>query len=165
MVQNQNKDFRNLCVNTVTHIYDKLEENIINNKELIPKEKLFSFLHEWSKPFIDKFKNIGGGWQSSLGPDGFRWNLITVSDGMGIPALTCELDLIDDHWDIHNHILNRDDDEKYANIRIFNDHIEFIEDSEFTDFSKEEMYSLYEFLKERIFGIKEKENKEENING
>ena len=135
-----------------------------NNKELISGKDLFSLVEEWLSPMINNKKiRLGGNWNISNGAVGFYWDLFD-SDGKihsGYGRLR------DDHWDVFNGAY---DEYIQTNIRIFKDSIEFIEDSKFIDFTRDEMYSLYEFLKERIFGnnterlpeiIKEKESSDD----
>ena len=68
--------------------------------------------------------------------------------------------LCKDHWEICNDYY----DNENVNIKIYNDHIEFIEDSKFEDFSRDEMYSLYTFLNDKIFNKEETKEAENTMN-
>lgn len=129
-----------------------------NNNKLISKLKLELLTYEWLKPFIDKCEDLGGDRNHFSSLNVFEWELCSSVRKCGIGACLGE-----NQWVIYN-----DTCDKYANIKIFDDHIEFDEDSEFIEFTRDEMYSLYKFLKERIFDIKFyfteiEKNEDENV--
>jgi hypothetical protein len=63
--------------------------------------------------------------------------------------------------DIHN---NAYFIEGNVNIKVFEDHVEFIEDSEFNDFDKEFMHGLYLKIKEFVEGCDIKEDNNNKMN-
>ena len=119
-----------------------------NNKELIKQYDLRSLVDEWLKTFADgRSHHMGKNHVNRTTYDNsFNWYLDDI-DGSQYSVAGAVLH--NEHWDIHNDFYK----EENVNIKIFNDHIEFIEDSKFRDFSKEEMYSLYTFLGEKMFGV------------
>jgi hypothetical protein len=129
---------------------------IKDEKKLISHEELCSLIGEYLLPMISR---LGGAlFNNSTEPD-IGWLLTNTTSGHN--RLAGARLHNKDHWCIYNEWYKIEN----INIEIYNDHIEFIEYSEFKHFSRDEMYSLYEFLKERIFDNKESENKEENKNG
>ena len=120
----------------------------MDKNELISREVLHPLINEWLKPFIDEWSRLGGYWCNSSGADSFYWYL---GISVGSRGRSGGSRLIGDYWGIYNDFYQ----EENINIKIFKDHIEFIEDSKFIAFTREEMYSLYTFLKEKIFGNKD----------
>jgi hypothetical protein len=180
---NEDSTFTDFTREEMYNLYTLLKEIIFNNKEPISQDKLFSLIDDY------RISHLDGNWESSSG-DGYfyfcyRFPRDSVEDSdddecsENILDVSNKLDSIDrvfsnlvsngvfdkcfiahlkyNHWEIYT-----DKNAEHANIRIYNGCIVFNEDSKFTDISKEEMYNLYTFLNERLFGVKE--NKEENNN-
>jgi hypothetical protein len=127
------------------------------NKKLISKSKLFDIIEHYIKPELDKCDSSYGFHDYVCSMGKFYWHLGFI-DAFGKQSKTIGALIYDNHWEIYNDCHTYCDDNKHTNIKIYTDHVEFIEDSEFNDFDHDFMYSLYEFLNDKIFN-----NKEEKI--
>ena len=115
----------------------------MNDKELISKSKLHDMIYNYIKPELDKCNNTGYWIDNSL-QGAFYWRLINgVRHIRYIGAR-----LYNDYWGIYNDWCA----DEYTNIKIYTDHVEFIEESKFTDFDKEFMRGLYLKIKEFVEG-------------
>ena len=115
---------------------------------MITKDTLYDIMRSWVKPIIDNVESLGGGWHCGSGAGGFSWVLYGGVGGRfrGISARVC--------CDNEKTIVGYDictEDMGNVNIKIRENSIEFIEDSNFHDFTKEEMKDLYDKIKSRIF--------------
>jgi hypothetical protein len=126
----------------------------MDNKELMSQEELSDIMFDYIKPELDKCYSSDGFWTYGFPAGAFCWNLVT---GVGNRNRIIGSREYKDHLDIHNGAYFI---EGNVNIKVFEDHVEFIEDSEFNDFDKEFMHGLYLKIKEFVEGnnIKE-ENK------
>lgn len=118
-----------------------------NNKELVSRDELFPLVKGWVKQVASR---LGAEIMTSFPRDKRLWFYLTTTD-LGNLYRYIGVSLIEDHWEIFNDWYA----EEFVNIRIFNDRIEFNENSKFTDFTREVMYNLYTLLKEIIFNNKE----------
>ena len=113
---------------------------------MISKDSLHHIMFEWITSELDKCVASGGYWNHGSTADGFCWYL----DGgvgiryRGIGAQAC---YGDEHlgYDIWTN------DRRNINIKIRRNSIEFIDESEFKYFTKEEIRDLYDKIKSRIF--------------
>ena len=129
------------------------------NKKLISQEELLDIMFDYIKPELDKCYSSGNLWTNGSEAGAFDWYLY---NGVGTHGRAVGSRLYDDnHWIIYNDYY----DEKNTNIKVFEDHVEFIEESKFTDFDKEFMRGLYLKIKEFVEGcdIKEDNNKMNNM--
>jgi hypothetical protein len=117
------------------------------NKKLISQSRLLVIVYNYIKPELDKCYSSGGDWDIFSMPDVFAWDL---SDGVGNRNRNIGARLRNDHWVIFNNCYYI---EEHVNIKIFNDHVEFIEDSEFDDFDHDFMYDLYMKIKEVVENV------------
>ena len=116
--------------------------------KMITKVTLYDIMSSWLKPFIDNVESSGGDWNGGSVAGGFCWGLYS---GVGyrhryIGARVC--------CDNEKTIVGYDictEDMGNVNIKIRENSIEFIEDSNFQGFSKEEIEDLYDKIKSRIF--------------
>ena len=119
----------------------------ITSIKMITKDALYDIMRSWVKPIIDNVESLGGGWNYDSYAGGFYWYL---SSGVGIRAryigarVCCDNEKTIVGYDIFT------DDLKNVNIKIRERSIEFIEDSDFQCFSKEEIEDLYDVLKNHI---------------
>ena len=126
------------------------------NKELISQDILYDIIYNYIKPELNKCDDmISGHWARGSQEGVFYWHL--HNDGARYRFIGSYKR--DDHWEIYNDYF----EEENVNIKVYSDHIEFIENSKFEDFSRDEMYSLYEFLKDKIFNNKEETKEDENV--
>ena len=134
---------------------DNIEEvnEMSNNKGLISKDKLQDIIYQFIKPELDVCAGMGGSWSIGFLADTFYYNLNSC---VGNHNRYMGSRLCDNYWAIYT----GDYKEEHVNIKIFNDHIEFIEDSEFNDFSNGFMHELYEKIKKFVEG----DNTEEEDN-
>ena len=115
-------------------------EDSITCIKMITKVTLYDIMSSWVKPIIDDVESSGGGWHCGSGAGGFSWVLY---GGVGyrhriIGARVC--------CDNEKTIIGYDictEDMGNVNIKIRENSIEFIEESEFKDFTKEDMKELY----------------------
>lgn len=113
--------------------------------KVISKESLYYIISEWLKPELDSYDLMRDGWLYQLSNEGFYWYLVN-SVGVrirGIGARICHDD--NDNSFIGYNIWTYD--VRNVNIRIREDSIKFIEDSEFKGFTREEMKDLYDRIK------------------
>ena len=115
---------------------------------MITKDTLYDIMRSWVKPSIDNVESLGGGWHCGSGAGGFSWVLYGGVGGRfrGISALVC--------YDNEKVIVGYDictNDSKNVNIKIRENSIEFIENSKFEDFSKEDMKELYYKITNHMF--------------
>ena len=114
---------------------------------MITKDTLYDIMSSWLKPIIDDVESLGGDWTYGSLTGGFYWILTTgVSYRIrNIGARVC--------CDNEKTIVGYDictEDMGNVNIKIRENSIEFIENSKFEDFSKEEIEDLYDVLKNHI---------------
>ena len=124
---------------------DDIEEvnEMSNNKGLISKDELKDIIYQYIKPELDKLESMGGSLAYGSQPDTFFWIL---RNGIGPCGRSISSYLCYDHWEIFNDYYK----EENRTIKIYPDHVEFNEDSKFTDFDKEFMRGLYDKIKEYI---------------
>ena len=115
----------------------------------ISKDKLIEIFKDFLKDRINDIENNDGYWY-----DGSRVGLIYFNlnyTSLGVSSIIGSCLCYDDDefigYDIYNTYSDTPD---YVNIRIRKDYVEFIDDSKFEDFSKEEMRRLYEMIKNVI---------------
>ena len=120
----------------------------IREIKIITKKDLYDIIFEWIKPKLDECaESLGGGWNFGSAAGGFSWFLYI---GVGfryrhVGTRVC--------YDNEKVIVGCDictEDMGNVNIKIRGDSIEFIEDSNFHDFTKEEIEDLYDKLKNHI---------------
>ena len=122
-------------------------EDSITSIKMITKDTLYDIMSSWLKPFIDNVESSGGDWNGGSVTGGFCWGLYS---GVGyrhryIGARVC--------CDNEKTIVGYDictEDMGNVNIKIRENSIEFIEDSNFRCFTKEEIEDLYDVLKNHI---------------
>ena len=122
-------------------------EDSITCTKMITKDTLYDIMSSWLKPIIDNVESSGGDWNGGSVAGGFCWGLYS---GVGyrhryIGARVCrdnEKAIVG--YDICTYDMDN------VNIKIRGDSIEFIEDSDFQCFSKEEIEDLYDVLKNHI---------------
>ena len=115
---------------------------------MISKEALQYIITNWLQPKIDEYEPSGEIWCFGWDAHSFGWDLYS---GVGyrhryIGARVC--------CDNEKTIVGYDictEDMGNVNIKIRENSIEFIEDSNFQGFTKEEMKDLYDKIKSRIF--------------
>ena len=110
---------------------------------MISKESLQYIIFEWIKPKLDKCVASGGRCLSGLDAIGFY---LYLNYGVGRRHRQIGVQSVsyaDEHLGYDIWIWRGDN----VNIRIRKDSIEFIENSKFEDFSKEEMRDLYNKIK------------------
>lgn len=124
----------------------KFKDNIKMRTEMITKDSLHNIMFEWITSELDECVASGGYWSYGSIAGGFYWSL---SHGVGarfrhIGERSC---YGDEHlgYDIWT------DDRGNVNIKIRKDSIEFIENSKFEDFSKEDMKELYYKITNHMF--------------
>ena len=122
-------------------------EDSITCIKMITKDTLYDIMRSWVKPIIDNAESLGGRWRSGSYADGFSWRVAACVGSLYrfIGARVC--------YDNEKTIVGYDictDDMGNVNIKIRENSIEFIEDSTFHDFSKEEIEDLYDVLKNHI---------------
>lgn len=128
-------------------MFDSVDSLSSRDSKMITKGALYDIMHSWVKPIIDNVESLGGRWFSGSGAGGFYWHLNGGVGGRvrGIGAHVC--------YDNEKTIVGYDictEDMGNVNIKIRENSIEFIEDSNFQGFSKEEIEDLYDVLKNHI---------------
>ena len=123
-------------------------EDSITCIKMITKDTLYDIMRSWVKPIIDNVESLGGGWYGGSAAGGFSWVLYGGVGGRfrGISARVC--------YDNEKTIVGYDictDDMENVNIKIRENSIEFIENSKFEDFSKEDMKELYYKITNHMF--------------
>ena len=114
---------------------------------MLTKDVLYDIMRSWLKPIIDNVESLGGHWYYGSFAGGFDWHL---DAGVGARIRTIGTRLCYDNEKV---IVGYDictDDMGNVNIKIRENSIEFIEDSTFHDFTKEEIEDLYDVLKNHI---------------
>lgn len=115
--------------------------------KMLTKDVLYDIMCSWVKPIIDNAESLGGRWSFGSYAGGFSWRVAACVGSLYrfIGARVC--------YDNEKVIVGFDictDDMGNANIKIRENSIEFIEDSIFHDFTKEEIEDLYDVLKNHI---------------
>lgn len=113
--------------------------------KVISKESLYYIISEWLKPELDSYDLMRDGWCYRLSNDGFFWQMHYYggNECRDIGVCICHDD--NDNSFIGYNIWTYDI--RNVNIRIREDSIKFIEDSEFKGFAREEMKDLYDRIK------------------
>lgn len=116
--------------------------------KMLTKDVLYDIMCSWVKPIIDNIESLGSFWYFGSDASSFYWNLNASVGGRnrGIGARVC--------YDNEKVITGYDictDDLKNVNIKIRGDSIEFIEDSNFQGFTKEEIEELYYKITNHMF--------------
>lgn len=122
-------------------------EDSITCIKMITKDTLYDIMNSWLKPFIDNVESLRGCWSHSSFAGGFCWDL---GDGVGRRYRAIGVHVCCDN---EKTIVGYDictEDMGNVNIKIRENSIEFIEDSNFQGFSKEEIEDLYDVLKNHI---------------
>ena len=123
-------------------------EDSITCIKTITKDTLYDIMRSWVKPIIDNVESLGGRWYHGSTAGGFYWSLVNGA-GSRHRHLGARLYYNNEKvivgYDIYTNYFNN------VNIKIRERSIEFIEDSDFPGFSKEEMKDLYDKIKSRIF--------------
>ena len=115
---------------------------------MITKESLQNIMRSWIKPIIDNVESLGGHWNNGSDVGGFYWGLYY---GVGsrrriIGARLCyDNEKVIVGYDIYTNYFNN------VNIKIRENSIEFIEDSNFKCFTKEEVKDLYYKITNHMF--------------
>ena len=115
--------------------------------KMLTKDVLYDIMCSWVKPIIDNAESLGGRWSFGSYAGGFSWRVAACVGSLYrfIGARVC--------YDNEKVIVGYDictDDMGNVNIKIRENSIEFIEDSTFHDFTKEEIEDLYDVLKNHI---------------
>lgn len=122
----------------------------IKEIEIITKNDLHDIMFEWIKPKLDEYELSGDRWHDGSAVGGFFWYLY---NDIGGPIRNVGTHLC---YDVNNIIIGYDIwtcEPENVNIEIRKDSIDFIEDSEFEDFSKEEMKNLYDKIKQGGYNL------------
>ena len=122
-------------------------EDSITCIKMITKDTLYDIMSSWVKPIIDNVESLRGCWSHSSFAGGFCWDL---GDGVGRRYRAIGVHVC---YDNEKTIVGYDictEDMGNVNIKIRENSIEFIEDSNFEGFSKEEIEDLYDVLKNHI---------------
>ena len=138
-----------ICYYDISHACEldifEFKNNIKMRTEMITKDSLYRIMFEWITSELDECVASGGFWYYGSGAGGFCWalNFGVGSRDRHIGAQSCYGDeyLGYDIWT---------DDRKNVNIKIRRNSIEFIEESEFKDFTKEDMKELYYKIMNRM---------------
>ena len=123
-------------------------EDSITCIKMITKGTLYDIMRSWLKPIIDNVESLGGYWNFGSSAGGFGWIL---HSGVGIRHRSIGARLCYDNekaivgYDIYTNY------SKNVNIKIRENSIEFIEDSNFQGFSKEEIEDLYYKITNHMF--------------
>ena len=115
--------------------------------KMITKVTLYDIMSSWVKPIIDDFESLGGHWTNGSLVDGFYW---TLFGGVGCRYRAIGTNICYDNEKV---IVGYDiwtGGPENVNIKIRENSIEFIEDSNFQGFTKEEIEDLYDVLKNHI---------------
>ena len=114
---------------------------------MLTKDVLYDIMRSWVNPIIDNVESLGGCWNYGSDAGGFHWSL---ADGVGSryriigERLCYDNEKVIVGYDIYTNYFNN------VNIKIRENSIEFIEDSNFKCFTKEEIEDLYDVLKNHI---------------
>jgi len=118
-----------------------MEINVRNNDI----KDLSDIVYDWMKQMLYSMNGVLGLWLDAINMKdfGFEWTLITDVEFQG-PTVGLKPCRDDDGniigYDIYNCYWNH----KYVNIIIRNDGVTWYEHTEYKDFTKDQMYSLYE---------------------
>ena len=128
-------------------MFDSVDSLSSRDSKMITKGALYDIMHSWVKPIIDNAESLGGRWSFGSYAGGFSWRVAACVGSLYrfIGARLC--------YDNEKVIVGYDictDDMGNVNIKIRENSIEFIEDSIFHDFTKEEIEDLYDVLKNHI---------------
>ena len=129
-------------------IFEPVNSSSSEDSKMITKDTLYDIMSSWVKPIIDDFESLGGHWTNGSLVDGFYW---TLFGGVGCRYRAIGANICYDNEKV---IVGYDictEDMGNVNIKIRENSIEFIEDSNFQGFSKEEIEDLYDKIKSRIF--------------
>ena len=122
-------------------------EDSITCIKTITKDTLYDIMRSWVKPIIDNVESLGGRWYHGSTAGGFYWSLVNGA-GSRHRHLGARLYYNNEKvivgYDIYTNYFNN------VNIKIRERSIEFIEDSNFKCFTKEEIEDLYDVLKNHI---------------
>lgn len=130
-------------------IYEPVNSSSSEDSKMITKGALYHIMHSWVKPIIDNVESLGDCWSHSSGSGGFVWNLyIGTGSRHRYRAIGAHVCRDNEKAIVGYDICTYDMDN--VNIKIRGDSIEFIEDSDFQCFSKEEIEDLYDVLKNHI---------------
>ena len=122
-------------------------EDSITCIKMLTKDVLYDIMRSWVKPIIDNVESLGGYWYTGSSAGGFYWSLHSGvgSRGRCVGARLCyDNEKVIVGYDIYTNYF------KNVNIKIRENSIEFIEDSNFKCFTKEEIEDLYDVLKNHI---------------
>ena len=129
-------------------IFEPVNSSSSRDSKMITKDTLYDIMRSWVKPIIDNVESLGGGWHYGSFASGFDWYL---DNGVGSRYRTVGARLCYDNekvivgYDIYTNYVNN------VNIKIRENSIEFIEDSNFEGFSKEEIEDLYYKITNHMF--------------
>ena len=128
-------------------MFDSVDSLSSRDSKMITKGALYDIMCSWVKPIIDNAESLGGRWSFGSYAGGFSWRVAACVGSLYrfIGARVC--------YDNEKVIVGYDictDDMGNVNIKIRENSIEFIEDSTFHDFTKEEIEDLYDVLKNHI---------------
>lgn len=130
-------------------MFDSVDSLSSRDSKMITKGALYDIMHSWVKPIIDNVESLGDCWSHSSGSGGFVWNLyIGTGSRHRYRAIGAHVCRDNEKAIVGYDICTYDIDN--VNIKIRGDSIEFIEDSDFQCFSKEEIEDLYDVLKNHI---------------
>lgn len=130
-------------------MFDSVDSLSSRDSKMITKGALYDIMHSWVKPIIDNVESLGDCWSHSSGAGGFVWNLyIGTGSRHRYRAIGAHVCRDNEKAIVGYDICTYDMDN--VNIKIRGDSIEFIEDSDFQCFSKEEIKDLYDVLKNHI---------------
>ena len=128
-------------------IFEPVNSSSSEDSKMLTKDVLYDIMCSWVKPIIDNAESLGGRWSFGSYAGGFSWRVAACVGSLYrfIGARVC--------YDNEKVIVGFDictDDMGNVNIKIRENSIEFIEDSIFHDFTKEEIEDLYDVLKNHI---------------
>ena len=123
-------------------MFDSVDSLSSRDSKMITKGALYDIMHSWVKPIIDNVESLGGSWGYGSAAGGFYWSL--RSGGIGA-HLCYDDEKVIVGYDIYTNYVNN------VNIKIRENSIEFIEDSNFEGFSKEEIEDLYYKITKHMF--------------
>lgn len=152
----EESDFDDFSKDFMRGLYEKIKEYV--DKKLISKDELLPLIEEWITPILNECEHNGRLWHSSSNDECFGWFMMNNddSDWSNLVHEDVVARLYNDRWDILSTRYGT-----FTHVEIFDDHIVYDPYSPFPYYTKEETYSLYEFLNERIFNIKKEDIKDE----
>ena len=128
-------------------MFDSVDSLSSRDSKMLTKDVLYDIMRSWVKPIIDNVESLGGYWYTGSSAGGFYWSLHSGvgSRGRCVGARLCyDNEKVIVGYDIYTNYF------KNVNIKIRENSIEFIEDSNFKCFTKEEIEDLYDVLKNHI---------------